>query len=109
MYKKLVSMATLAATVVSAFAGTIAIPMAVNPTPAHAATRLGLHVTQEELNIWRQRMTDNVNGVNGYSFQSIWPSENIAVTSGKVVLSGHKTKTSIWPKSAVPKTITDDI
>jgi hypothetical protein len=25
---------------------------------AQAATRLGLHVTQEELNIWRQRMTD---------------------------------------------------
>jgi hypothetical protein len=37
MYKKFVSMATLAATVLSVFAGTIAIPMAVNPTPAHAA------------------------------------------------------------------------
>src|SRR5215510_160176 len=39
---------------------------------AVAQTRLGLHVTQEELNIWRQRMTDNVNGINGYSFQSIY-------------------------------------
>lgn len=39
---------------------------------AVAQTRLGLHVTQEELNIWRQRMNDSVNGINGYSFQDIY-------------------------------------
>jgi hypothetical protein len=45
---------------------------------AVAATRLGLHVTQEELTIWRQRMTDNVNGINGYSFQSIYQNRILA-------------------------------
>jgi len=40
--------------------------------PATAATRLGLHVTQEELTIWRARMTDNVNGINGYTYQAIY-------------------------------------
>jgi hypothetical protein len=39
---------------------------------AVAATRLGLHVTQEELTIWRQRMTDNVNTINGFTYQSIY-------------------------------------
>jgi hypothetical protein len=39
---------------------------------AVAATRLGLHVTQEELNIWRQRITDNVNTINGFTYQSIY-------------------------------------
>ena len=46
--------------------------------PAFAQTRLGLHVTQEELNIWRQRRTDNVNGINGYSFQSIYQNRILA-------------------------------
>ena len=45
---------------------------------AVAQTRLGLHVTQEELTLWRQRMTDNVNGVNGYSFQSIYQNRVLA-------------------------------
>src|SRR6266540_2327126 len=45
---------------------------------AVAATRLGLHVTQEELNIWRQRMNDNVNGVNGYSFRDIYQNRILA-------------------------------
>src|SRR5262249_61784648 len=39
---------------------------------ALAETRLGLHVTQEELNIWRQRRTDNTNGVNGVTYQTIY-------------------------------------
>ena len=39
---------------------------------AVAATRLGLHVTQEELAIWRQRMTDNVTTINGFTYQSIY-------------------------------------
>ena len=39
---------------------------------AQAATRLGLHVTQEELNIWRARRTDNVNGSNGVTYQNIY-------------------------------------
>src|SRR5262245_22068499 len=39
---------------------------------AVAATRLGLHVTQEELTIWRQRMTDNVGTINGLTYQSIY-------------------------------------
>jgi len=39
---------------------------------AYGATRLGLHVTQEELNIWRTRRTDNVNGSNGITYQSIY-------------------------------------
>jgi hypothetical protein len=45
---------------------------------AEAATRLGLHVTQEELTIWRQRMTDNVNGVNGSSYQAIYQNRLLA-------------------------------
>jgi hypothetical protein len=48
------------------------------PKEAHAATRLGLHVTQEELNIWRQRRTDNVNGINGYSYKTIWDSRMLS-------------------------------
>jgi hypothetical protein len=39
---------------------------------AHAATRLGLHVTQEELNKWKQRRTDNSNGINGSTYKQIW-------------------------------------
>jgi hypothetical protein len=39
---------------------------------AVAATRLGLHVTQEELNIWRARRTDSVNTINGFTYQSIY-------------------------------------
>jgi hypothetical protein len=42
------------------------------PREAHAATRLGLHVTQEELNIWRQRRNDNANGIGGTTFQSMY-------------------------------------
>jgi len=45
---------------------------------AFAQTRLGLHVTREELNIWKQRMTDNVNGINGYSFQNIYQNRILA-------------------------------
>src|SRR4030095_7630022 len=45
---------------------------------ALAQTRLGLHVTQEELNIWRQRMTDNVNTINGVTFQSIYQNRILA-------------------------------
>jgi Concanavalin A-like lectin/glucanases superfamily len=39
---------------------------------ASAATRLGLFVTQEELNIWRARMTDTVGTINGFTYQSIY-------------------------------------
>jgi hypothetical protein len=42
---------------------------------AHAATRLGLHVTQEELNIWRSRRTNNVNGIGGDSYQTIYQNQ----------------------------------
>jgi hypothetical protein len=49
----------------------LGISMALGQSAA-AQTRLGLHVTQEELNIWRQRMNDNVNGINGYSYQAIY-------------------------------------
>ena len=45
---------------------------------AVAQTRLGLHVTQAELDIWRTRMTDAVNGINGYSFQSIYQNRILA-------------------------------
>jgi hypothetical protein len=37
------------------------------------------------------------------------PSENEAVTSGKVVLSSHKTMASERAKPAVPKTITGEV
>jgi hypothetical protein len=56
-------------------------PIAPAITPveeAHAATRLGLHVTQEELNIWRQRMTDNVNGSNGQTYQAMYQNRILA-------------------------------
>jgi hypothetical protein len=45
---------------------------------AHAATRLGLHVTQEELNIWRQRRTDNVNTINGFTYQNVYTNRILA-------------------------------
>src|SRR4030095_1935131 len=45
---------------------------------AVAQTRLGLLVTQEELNIWRQRMTDNVNTINGFTYQSIYQNRLLA-------------------------------
>src|SRR5687768_13214674 len=45
---------------------------------ALAQTRLGLHVTQEELNIWRARMTDNVNTINGRTFQTIYTNRILA-------------------------------
>ena len=52
---------------------------------ARAATRLGLHVTQEELNCWRQRAGVVANGsltpncsnaemMNGFTFQNIYNS-----------------------------------
>jgi hypothetical protein len=79
MFKKLIAMATTLATVVSGFAGMIVVPAVTNTTPeAHAATRLGLHVTQEELNIWRQRMTDNVNKINGFTYASIYQNRILA-------------------------------
>jgi hypothetical protein len=46
--------------------------------PAYGATRLGLHVTQEELTIWRARMTDNVNTINGFTYQSIYQNRILA-------------------------------
>jgi hypothetical protein len=39
---------------------------------AMAQTRLGLHVTREELIIWQSRRTDNVNGIGGKTYKSIW-------------------------------------
>src|SRR5688572_13309669 len=45
---------------------------------AFAQTRLGLHVTQEELNVWRQRMTDNVNTINGRTYQTIYTNRILA-------------------------------
>lgn len=48
------------------------------PVAANAATRLGLHVTQEELDIWRARRTDNTNTINGKTFQFIWTNRILA-------------------------------
>jgi len=45
--------------------------------PAHAATRLGLLVTQEELTIWRTRMTSSAT-INGVTFQSIYQNRLLA-------------------------------
>jgi hypothetical protein len=45
---------------------------------ASSATRLGLITTQEELNIWRARRTDNVNGINGVTFQAIYTNRILA-------------------------------
>lgn len=42
------------------------------PFGIEAATRLGLHVTQEELDIWEARRNDNVNGSNGVTFASMY-------------------------------------
>src|SRR5262245_30697441 len=39
---------------------------------ALANTRLGLHVTSDELAIWQARRTDNVNTINGFTYQSIY-------------------------------------
>src|SRR5262249_15855760 len=75
-HKKLLSSTTMYRNAFSTIA--IAVQIAAMPRPASAQTRLGLHVTREELNIWRQRMTDNVNGVNGYSFQSIYQNRILA-------------------------------
>jgi hypothetical protein len=41
-------------------------------------SRLGLHVTQAELDIWRQRMTDTAHGINGYSYRDIYQGRILA-------------------------------
>ena len=42
------------------------------PFQLDAATKLGLHVTTEELALWRARRTDNTTLMNGFSFQAIY-------------------------------------
>lgn len=46
--------------------------------PVQAATRLGLHVTQEELDIWRTRMTLTTQSINGFNYQSIYQNRILA-------------------------------
>jgi hypothetical protein len=46
--------------------------------PAQAATRLGLHVTQEERTLWQARMTNNVTTINGFTYQSIYQNRILA-------------------------------
>jgi hypothetical protein len=59
------------------------------PCSAMAATRLGLHVTQEELNCWKQRAgvvannsltpnCSNADTMNGFTFQNIYNSRILA-------------------------------
>ena len=48
------------------------------PTLAWGATRLGLIVTQEELNAWRTRKTDNVGTINGFTYQTIYQTRLLA-------------------------------
>ena len=45
---------------------------------AYSATRLGLHVTQQELDIWRTRMTDTVGTINGFTYQSVYQNRILA-------------------------------
>src|SRR2546425_11805032 len=63
---------------------------------AVAQTRLGLHVTQEELTIWRQRMTDNVNTMNGFTFQSIYQNRLLA-DANTFRSQGHPGGDGYWP------------
>ena len=62
---------------------------------AVAQTRLGLHVTQEELTIWQARMTDTVNGVNGFTFQSIYQNRILA-DANTFVAQSHPTGDGYW-------------
>jgi hypothetical protein len=67
------------------------------PKEAHAVTRLGLHVTQEELNIWRQRRTDNVNTINGYTFQQVYQNRTLAqANSFKSQVAANPSNPSTW-------------
>jgi hypothetical protein len=45
---------------------------------SEAATRLGLHVTTEELAVWNTRRTDTVNGVGGETFKAMWDNRILA-------------------------------
>jgi hypothetical protein len=66
MHKKIISVLTLLATIVSTFAGVLALPAVTHTAPeAHAATRLGLFHTQEEVYCWRQRAGIDPQGANG--------------------------------------------
>lgn len=45
---------------------------------SHSATRLGLHVTSEELAIWQSRMTNSTGTINGFNYQSIYQNRILA-------------------------------
>jgi len=46
--------------------------------PPSGNTRLGLHVTSDELAIWQTRRTDNVNGINGFTYKNIYDNRILA-------------------------------
>src|SRR5262245_34891730 len=77
--KKVRPWVTVCTTVLSAIA--IAVPIMSVPALVLAEKRLGLHVTQEELAIWRQRMTDTGNGVGGLTYQTIYRDRILADAS----------------------------
>ena len=62
---------------------------------ALAQTRLGLHVTQEELNVWRARMTDNVNTINGFTYQAIY-NARIKADADSFVAQSHPGGDGRW-------------
>jgi hypothetical protein len=62
--------------------------------PADAATRLGLQVTQEELTIWRARMTSSAT-INGFTYQSIYQNR-IKADADVFVAQSHPGGDGFW-------------
>ncbi len=62
---------------------------------AQGSTRLGLHVTQEELNVWQARMTDNVNTINGITFQTVY-NARIKADADSFVAQSHPGGDGFW-------------
>jgi hypothetical protein len=58
-------------------------------------TRLGLHVTQGELDVWRARMTDNVNTINGFTFQAVY-NARIKADADAFVAQSHPGGDGNW-------------
>jgi hypothetical protein len=58
-------------------------------------TRLGLHVTQGELDVWRTRMTDSVNTINGFTYQAIYQNR-IKADSDTFVAQSHPGGDGHW-------------
>jgi len=58
--------------------------------PPSGNTRLGLHVTSDELAIWQTRSADNTNGINGVTYQTMY---NVIKTKADAFVAAPTTAT----------------